>query len=172
VSLHEVEWAGPGRLATMARPPGGDDLPAAMAALAASGVEVLVSALRADEAELLELTGEPAAAAAAGLEFVNLPILDGGVPEPAAMPAVRRLVDRLADELRAGRFVVTHCRAGIGRCSMLAGATLVRLGVTPAQAWRMVREARGLPVPDNPDQEAWLYRIPPGDPADPGPGGR
>lgn len=70
-----------------------------------------------------------------------------------------RLVDRLAAEVRADQFVVTHCWAGIGRSSLLAGATLVRLGVPPAQAWQLIRAARGLPVPDNRDQEAWLYRF-------------
>jgi protein-tyrosine phosphatase len=67
------------------------------------------------------------------------------------------LSQRLADEVRAGRFVVTHCRAGIGRSSMLAGATLVRLGVPAPEAWKLIRAARGLPVPDNGEQERWLY---------------
>jgi protein-tyrosine phosphatase len=159
MSLYELQYGGPGRLATMAHPPGGDRLAGAMTTLAGAGVEVLVSALRDDEMALLELTGEPAAAAAAGIEFVNLPILDNSVPEPSDSPAVRRLADRLAGELRADRFVVTHCRAGIGRCSMLAGATLVRgLGIDPARAWQLIRAARGFRVPDNPEQEAWLYR--------------
>jgi protein-tyrosine phosphatase len=159
VSFYELRYGGPGRLATMAHPPGGDRLAGAMAGLADAGVDVLVSALRDDEMALLELTGEPAAAAAAGIEFVNVPIEDNQIPEPSDTLAVRRAVDRLAGELRADRFVVTHCRAGIGRCSMLAGATLVRgLGVDPAQAWQLIRAARGLPVPDNPEQEAWLYR--------------
>jgi protein-tyrosine phosphatase len=159
VSLYELAYGGPGRLATMAHPPGGERLAEAMAGLAEAGVDVLVSALREDEMTLLELTGEPAAAAAAGIEFVNLPILDNSVPEPSNAPAVRRLADRLAGELRADRFVVTHCRAGIGRCSMLAGATLVRgFRVDPAHAWELIRTARGLQVPDNPEQEAWLFR--------------
>ena len=159
VSLYELQLTGPGRLATMAHPPGGDRLPVAMAALAGAGVDLLVSALCQDEVAALELADQPAAAARAGIEFVNLPIVDCRVPEPADMPAVRRLVDRLADAMRADRFVVTHCWAGIGRSSLLAGAALVRLGVDPAEAWRLIRTARGFPVPDNPDQEAWLYRL-------------
>jgi protein-tyrosine phosphatase len=159
VSLYELELAGPGRLATMAHPPGGDRLPAAMAALAGAGVDTLVSALCEDEVAELALADQPAVAARAGIDFVNLPIVDCSVPGPADMPAVRRLVDRLASAVRADRFVVTHCWAGIGRSSMLAGATLVRLGVDPAEAWRLIRAARGHPVPDNPDQEAWLYRL-------------
>lgn len=155
--LHVIETAAPGRLATMGHPVGGDQLPAAMATLARAGAQLLVSALCADEAEQLALTGQSAAATAAGLEFVNFPIVDCTAPPPAALPAVSALVDRLAGEVRAGRFVVTHCWAGIGRSSMLAGATLVRLGTSPGQAWESIRSARGLPVPDNPEQEQWLY---------------
>lgn len=157
--LYEAAWDGPGRLATMRHPPGGDALPAAMATLAEAGVDVLVSALCDDEIEELELAGAPAAATAAGLELVRFPIVDGTVPGLAAMPALRRLADRLGADLRSGRFVVTHCWAGIGRSSMLAGATLVRLGVPPGQAWRLIRAARGLPVPDNFAQEAWLETV-------------
>jgi protein-tyrosine phosphatase len=153
--LHVIDRPGPGRLATMAHPPGGTRLPAAMAALAATGARVLVSALCDEEVAALELTGQPAAAAAAGLELVRFPIADRGVPERS--PA--QLVDRLAAAVQAGRFVVTHCWAGIGRSSLLAGATLVRLGVPPDEAWRLIRAARGLPVPDNQVQEAWLFRF-------------
>jgi protein-tyrosine phosphatase len=159
VSLYELAFAGPGRLATMAHPPGGEALPGAIAGLAEAGVDTLVSALCDDEVAALGLTGQPAAAARAGIEFLSLPIVDCRVPEPADLPAVRRLVDRLADAVRADRFVVTHCWAGIGRSSMLAGATLVRLGIDPAEAWRLIGAARGRPVPDNPEQEAWLHRL-------------
>jgi protein-tyrosine phosphatase len=157
--LYEIAWGGPGRLATMAHPRGGDRLPEAMAAMAEAGAHVLVSALCDDEMERLELTGQPVAAATAGLELVRFPIVDHSVPEPAQMPAAIALADRLAADLRADRFVVTHCFAGIGRSSMLAGATLVRLGVSPAKAWELISIARGHAVPDAPHQEAWLYEL-------------
>lgn len=158
--LFEIDWEGPGRLATMARPPGGDRLRVEMATLAAAGVQTLVSALCDDEMARLDLTGQPAAAAAAGLDLIRFPIVDHTAPGPADLPAAVALADQLAGHLRAGRFVVTHCLAGIGRSSMLAGATLVRLGVPPADAWALIRRARGYAVPDNPDQEAWLSTVP------------
>jgi protein-tyrosine phosphatase len=157
--FYEIEWRGPGRIATMAHPRGGDWLPEAMTALAGAGAQVLVSALCDDEMERLELTAQPAAALEAGLELVRFPIVDHDVPEPEEMPAAITLADRLAAAMRADRFVVTHCFAGIGRSSMLAGATLVRLGVPPAKAWELISIARGLPVPDAPHQEAWLYEL-------------
>ncbi|HLU44330.1 MAG TPA: tyrosine protein phosphatase [Natronosporangium sp.] len=159
ITLYEVAGPGPGRLATMARPPGGADLPAAMAQLAQSGVHTLVSALEDSEAALLGLSEAPVHAQAVGLSLLRFPIPDVTAPPPEALPAVLALADRLADEIRSGRYVVTHCRAGIGRCSMLAGATLVRLGTPPDQAWELIRAARGWPVPDNAAQERWLYTV-------------
>jgi protein-tyrosine phosphatase len=144
-----------GRLATMRRPRGGDDLDQEMSELRAAGVDVLVSALCDEEYGWAGLAREADAAAAAGLEFVSFPIVDGSIPDEAS--AVAALADRMAEHLRAGRFVATHCWAGIGRSSLLAGTALVRLGLSPGEAWRRIRKGRGLPVPDNPIQESWLH---------------
>jgi protein-tyrosine phosphatase len=156
-ALYVIETGEAGRLATMARPRGGGWLDDEMAGLRESGVDVLVSALTPDEYRELDLVGEPAAAAEAGLEFLQFPVVDADIPDGTA--EALKLTARLAADVRAGRFVVTHCRAGIGRCSMLAGATLIRLGATPEEAWRRIRAARGLAVPDNTSQEEWLYQF-------------
>jgi protein-tyrosine phosphatase len=138
----------------MAHPRGGSWLADDMAALAGLGMGMLVSALTDEEYGRLALAGVAEAAANAGLEFVAFPIADRGVPEPGS--AVGDLADRLAAELRAGRSIVIHCWAAIGRSSLLAAATLVRLGVAPAEAWRRISAARGLAVPDTPRQQSWL----------------
>jgi protein-tyrosine phosphatase len=111
-----------------------------------------------------------AAATAAGVEFVSFPIADRGVPRAQDIAAFRTgpaaedtdivaLGIRLAAHVRAGRFVVTQCFAGIGRSTLLACTTLVMLGIGPEQALRMVAEARGLPVPDTDAQRHWLYEF-------------
>ncbi|HEX6871173.1 MAG TPA: tyrosine protein phosphatase [Micromonosporaceae bacterium] len=156
-NLYLIDTPAPGRLATMARPRGGDRLAEEMAGLREAGVDVLVSALCTDECQLLDLVAEADAARAAGLDFVGFPFLDGTAPTAEMAEAVGRLADQLTEELRQGRFVVTHCRAGIGRSSILAGTVLVRLGLSPAEAWTRIRAARGLPVPDNLAQELWLH---------------
>jgi protein-tyrosine phosphatase len=156
-ALYVIKTGTAGRLATMARPRGGGFLDDELASLRDAGVDVLVSALMPDEYRELDLVGEPAAAAEAGLEFVQFPVVDADIPDGTG--AALELTERLAREVRDGRFVVTHCRAGIGRCSMLAGATLIRLGVPPEEAWQRIRAARGMPVPDNPRQEEWLYQF-------------
>src|SRR4051794_541198 len=159
-ALHVIAWPGPGRLATMAHPRGGPWLADEMTHLAAAGVDVFVSALTWEEDRRLGLTEVAGAARAAGIEFVSFPIADRGVPRAQDIAGDRDVVAlgiRLAAHVRAGRFVVTQCFAGIGRSTLLAGATLVMLGVGPEQSLRMVADARGLPVPDTEAQRHWLY---------------
>jgi len=161
-ALHVIDGPYPGRLATMAHPRGGPWLADEMAGLARAGVDVFVSALTWEEDHRLGLTQVAAAAAAAGIEFVPFPIADRGVPRAqdiAGDTDVVALGVRLAAHVRAGRFVVTQCFAGIGRSTLLACATLVMLGFGPERSLRMVSEARGLPVPDTEAQRHWLYEF-------------
>jgi protein-tyrosine phosphatase len=161
-ALHVIAWRGPGRLATMAHPRGGPWLADEMAGLARAGVDVFVSALTAAEGRRLGLTEVAEAAAAAGVQFISFPIADRGVPRAqdiADDSDVVALGVRLAAHVRAGRFVVTQCFAGIGRSTLLACATLVMLGIGPEESLRLVSEARGLPVPDTEAQRDWLYEF-------------
>ena len=166
-ALHVIDWRGPGRLATMGHPRGGGWLADEMTGLAKAGVDVFVSALTWEEDRRLGLTQVAQAASAAGVEFISFPIADRGVPR--VQDISDRLEDhgtdvlalgvRLAAHVRAGRFVVTQCFAGIGRSTLLACATLVMLGIGPEQALQMVSDARGLPVPDTDAQRHWLYEF-------------
>ena len=153
-TLFEIERDGAGRIATMACPRGGDWLADEIEALRSAGVDVLVSALAESELAELRLTAEPELAKQAGLTFVSFPIPDRGVP--AVVAPVSNLVGHLEELLSAGQFVVVHCRAGIGRSSLLAAAVLVREGLSPAEAWERISAARGLTVPDTEVQQAWL----------------
>jgi protein-tyrosine phosphatase len=146
----------------MAHPRGGPDLADEMAGLARAGVDVFVSALTWEEDRRLGLTEAAAAAAEAGIEFLSFPIADRGVPRAqdiAGDSDVVALGVRLAAHVRAGRFVVTQCFAGIGRSTLLAAVTLVMLGAGPQTALHLVSEARGLPVPDNDVQRHWFYEF-------------
>src|SRR5215467_5091627 len=152
-TLYTIDSPTPGRLATMARPLGHGSLDREMAALRASGVDVVVSLQAADERAEAGLTGEPDAVRRAGLEFRELPIRDMDVPGVAAARAV---VDAVVGDLRAGRNVVVHCWAGIGRSSTIAAAVLIRLGASAADACETVSGARGMRVPETQEQRAWL----------------
>jgi protein-tyrosine phosphatase len=150
--LFTIDQPGPGTLSTMAKPRGGEWLADEMSALRASGVDILVSALTTTELPEVDLTEEPQAARDAGLQFISIPIIDRGIPDPAVvLPHLRRLAERLG----VGDHIVTHCRFGIGRASLLAASVLVLNGLPPEQAWTRVEQARGFVVPDTPAQRAW-----------------
>lgn len=120
-TLYRIDTPGPGSLATMAKPRGDDWLDDEMAALVEAGVDVLVCAMPAAERAEVGLGGEPAAARAAGLTFVAIPIPDLTVPDH---DSIRPALDELADRFRVGASIVTHCRFGIGRASPLAAGLL------------------------------------------------
>lgn len=144
-ALFTIDLPGPGRLSTMARPRGNDWLEDEMAALNDAGVAILVCALTGPELDELGLADEPWQAAAAGLQFVAIPIPDRTAPDlTTILPTLRGL----ARQLHEGAHVVTHCRAGIGRSSLLAAAILILNGVDPDTAWNRIERARGLAVPD------------------------
>jgi protein-tyrosine phosphatase len=140
----------------MPRPRGGDWLDDEMLALRRTGVDVLVCLLTQDERDELDLGDEPAAALRAGLDFHALPIIDCGIPDPARF---RALLDALAARLDQGRHVVVHCRAGIGRSSLVAAGLLVMLGTPAAQVWNVITAARGRPVPETDQQRLWMDRF-------------
>ncbi|MFI9786312.1 tyrosine protein phosphatase [Kitasatospora sp. NPDC051984] len=157
-TLFTVERPAPGRLSTMARPRGGDWLADELAALAAAGVTDLVSALTAPECAELGLTTEPELAVAAGLRFHSLPIPDFTTPEHAQ---IRPTLDELTGILRSGAHLVFHCRAGIGRSSLLAASVQILDGLDADTAWARIARARGLAVPDTAEQRAWTDSLTP-----------
>jgi protein-tyrosine phosphatase len=155
--LFAIERGGPGRLGTMARPRGGKWLAEEMAGLAAAGVTVLVSLLTDTEMTSLGLTGEDAAAEAAGLDFLRLPTPDFHVPDRSATLA---LALDLRARLAAGASIVVHCYGGVGRSSTLAAVVLVLEGLAPADAWDRIAVARGRPVPETAAQRAFVIGLP------------
>jgi protein-tyrosine phosphatase len=93
----------------------------------------------------------------AGLHFERFPIPDRGVP--ASVAHSRALWVNLADRLRAGHSVGIHCRAGIGRSSLMAAGVLLEIGVSEDHAWAVIASARGLAVPDTEAQRAWVSQL-------------
>jgi protein-tyrosine phosphatase len=152
-TIFTLATPGPGKLSTMARPRGGEWLADEMASLREAGADVLVCMLTPSELRELELTEESAVAEAAGLRFIGLPVPDRGTPD---LQPFRALVTELVDELARDRHVVVHCRMGIGRSSTVAAAALMAQGMQARDAWAAVSNARGLEVPDTPEQRRWL----------------
>jgi protein-tyrosine phosphatase len=148
----------PGRLAVATRPRGGDWLEDEASGWRRKGIDVVVSLLERDEAAQLGLLEEPKAAEANGIRFISFPIPDRGVP--ASKTAAISLLTGIADALEEGKNVAVHCRQGIGRSGLIAAGVLATSGVSPEQAIKIVSSARGLAVPETPDQRQWLQQLP------------
>ena len=146
-----------GRLAILPHPRGGDWLDDEIAGFRRMGVDIVVSALEKAEEALLELTQERELCQAQGMEFMSFPIPDGTAP--TSEKPVGELVRLLETRLAAGKNVAIHCRAGIGRCVVLAACALALAGIAPEAAFQKMRQARGCHVPDKKEQEEWVKRF-------------
>jgi protein-tyrosine phosphatase len=137
----------------MAGPTGGDWLGDELASLREAGTDVVVCMLTASELRELDLAEEATSAEAAGMRYIGLPTPDRGTPE---LQPFRAPVAELAAELASGHHVVVHCRMGMGRSSLVAAGVLVAQGMPARDAWAVISDARGLEVPDTPEQRRWL----------------
>jgi protein tyrosine phosphatase (PTP) superfamily phosphohydrolase (DUF442 family) len=130
-------WLEPGRLARGEQPPLDDNT---LEALAAEGVLSVISLRREEEAEgplagrlvpqyspdQQRLTCERA-----GLQFQHVACTDFEAPRPDDVANVLRAID---DEVEAGRPVFVHCRAGVGRTSIMTCAWLMAHGMAGDEA--------------------------------------
>jgi protein-tyrosine phosphatase len=146
-------WIKP-RIGIIPRPRGRHWLDPEMQAIAAAGVNVVVSLLPESEAEELGLEREEEAAVRAGLRFFSFPIEDREVPDN--LEQFNELLANLVELMAAGQRIGVHCRACIGRSSVLATSLLIRTGIPAATAWRRVELAREFPVPDTKEQREWV----------------
>ena len=110
--------------------------------------------LTAEEAQELGLAREAQECATARLTFVNIPIVDRSIPGDIQDFIERS--DAIAALLQNGSSIGIHCRASIGRSSMLAASVLVRLGWSADVAFQAVETARGCAVPDTSEQKRWV----------------
>jgi protein-tyrosine phosphatase len=142
------------RLGIMPRPRGNEWLPDDLRILRQAGVDVIVSALTASEAEELGLSAEAQECAQNGLIFVSFPIEDRSLPTDQTR--FDSLVERLLQFSRKGKATIVHCRAGIGRSSLIAACVLVKMGLSSGAAFHIIEQSRGCPVPDTPEQRQWV----------------
>jgi len=152
--IYPIDGVPCGKLAIMPRPRAGDWLAGEIESWQQSGVNCVVSLLEPEEVAELGLQDEPQLCAKAGLEFLQFPIPDRGVPASGEDLSV--LVESLVSQLRAGRGVAIHCRIGVGRSALVAACVLVALGRPIESGWQSIRDARGFSVPDTPEQRVWV----------------
>ena len=144
------------RVAIAARPRGDDWLADDIQSLKEAGVDVLVSALTLSEAEELGLTAEEDCCRRCGIEFLSFPVEDRSVP--ATMNAFDAFLNDLNKRLSKGKRVAVHCRAGIGRSAIIAACLLSQNGLSAEAAFSAIQKARGILVPDTPEQRRWVER--------------
>lgn len=152
--IYWLEHEGGQRLGIVSRPRGGDWLEDEIVALRREGVDVLVSLLTRQEQTELGLEVEASACQNVGVTYLNFPIADRSVPESRA--EFRSFLEQVQVALDSGKRIGAHCRAGIGRSSLLIAALLRSRGVSATEAFRLLSAARGLAVPDTPEQVAWV----------------
>ena len=153
----ELYWISdrtPGKLALMARPRAGDWLEDEIVHWLASGINAVVSLLETEEVSDLGLQRERALCEQHGIDFLSFPIMDRGVP--ASMRKTKALAETLLGRIARGQAVAIHCRAGIGRSSIIAGSVLALDGMSAIDALAAIATARRTPVPDTDAQRAWL----------------
>ncbi len=153
-----IETGLPAKLAIMPAPYGGKRLEDEIRTLKRESADVLVSLLTPDEEFDLGLELERAACSGHGIRFRSFPIPDRDVP--ASTAAFLRFLETLHEDLLASRSIVAHCRAGIGRSSLLLASLLRREGFSTDDAFRRITQARKALVPDTPEQLRWVENLP------------
>lgn len=96
--------------------------------------------------EMRELSPHYHAAVESGstsFQWLHLPVPNFGVPQDRA--AFRQGVDRVVEALQAGRPVMLHCAAGMGRTGSMAACVLKALGLSSHEALERVRAAGSNP---------------------------
>jgi protein-tyrosine phosphatase len=138
------------RLATMPKPRGDEWLEDEIRSLREMGVDVLVSMLTDEEIVEVALLDEPLQCARNGIEFLRYPIPDHSAPP--LNEKITAFIGELWQRVAAGKSIAIHCRAGLGRSSMIAACVLVSAGIDPISACEMIGAARGFTVPETDDQ--------------------
>lgn len=138
----------------MARPRGEDWLEDEIKGLSYRGINCIVSLLDRSEARELGLAEEADLCRKYGMEFISYPIEDLSVPTDER--TLMKLLDGLMVRLHEQKKVLIHCRAGIGRSSVVASCLLIALGIDGEQVFDLLSQAREVEVPDTDEQKYWV----------------
>jgi protein-tyrosine phosphatase len=152
--LYWVDGPWPGRLAVAARPRGGEWLKDEISSWQRRGVKAVLSLLTPEEQQELDLVNESAQAQAQGMAFFSFPIPDRQVPD--SEDRLSRILEQVDKELSSGKNVLVHCRQGIGRVGLVAACLLLTKGLNAETVLNRLSAARGVPVPETPEQRRWI----------------
>jgi len=145
-----------GTLSVMAKPVPGEWIEEEFSGLKRLGIDKIVSLLESFEQYDVGLEKEEVLCIKNGMEYSSFPIPDRGLPNTLQ---AKKFSKELYTEICNGKHIVIHCRAGIGRTGIIAGAVIVNTGITALEAFTLISEARGVQVPDTEEQENWLKSL-------------
>lgn len=148
---------GQGSLSIMPKPAAADAPLAFFKALRGAGITHVLSLLSHEDIAKLNLEEEAQWCNSVGIHFSHYPIEDFSVP--VSPSAFLDKVQELHKAITSGQHWVIHCHGGIGRSGMMAVALLIHEGYRPEQAIETVSNARGVPVPDTPEQKEFLLGL-------------
>ena len=152
--IYRIAKIGRGFLAVMARPALNESLHESIQGLVNDHVVIVVSLLEPTEETELGLAAEKVECERHGLECLSFPIRDRSTP--ADVEGVARLSQWAHARISAGRNLVFHCRAGIGRSGMMAASVLLQEGLSTYEAFERISAARGFTIPDTLGQFEWV----------------
>ncbi len=124
-------WAIPGRLGGGSHPARHGDLAEQLKALSNLGYGAVMT-LTSDSLDNKAL-------AAAGLDWLHLPIPESGAPSRGQMDRAARFLEA---SNRAGKAVFAHCFAGYGRTGVVVAGLMIAGGEDPRAAIARVRRLR------------------------------
>ncbi len=127
-----------------------------VASLKAAGVTDVISMLTISEEVEVGLIFEGEFCEEMGLRFHRYSLPDRSVPVRADFD---EFIASLLPVLKQGGFIAIHCRAGIGRSTVLAAGFLCALGLTPREALARITQARGFDVPDTEEQLDFILSL-------------
>lgn len=71
--------------------------------------------------------------------YLRLPTIDHSIPTLAQLRMGAAFID---EAVRAGKMVLIHCHAGVGRSALLCACYLVYTGMSVEEAWQTVKARR------------------------------
>lgn len=155
-TIYKVTEIERGILSVMAKPVSGEWIDDEFSGLKRLGIDKIVSLLEKFEETEVGLSSEEDLCLKHGMEFTSFPIPDRGLPNTKL---AEQFLSDLLTEIRKGKHIAIHCRAGIGRTGIIAGGVLVKSGLSAKEAFELISSARGVQVPDTEEQEAWLCAL-------------
>ncbi len=82
--------------------------------------------------------------------YLHLPTIDDEAPRLDQFQTGARFIQLQVDN---GGSVYIHCKSGVGRAAAMAAAYFVSTGLTPDEAWAMIRKSRPFITPSKRQEE-------------------